>query len=386
MLRFVSGFDTFDPGKVRNKFNLWSGSFDQDILLPGRDGEGFAFCILNTAFGDANYTQGFPDAQILWGFHADFKVAKVGTGATFPTSVDWFRFGSSTAGVQLSLRVIAYLADGPYAGRLQIIDAGGNLIATSPTSITMDQWYTLEAKATFNSTSCLCEIRLNGAAWFTGGYSSGGPVDQLTFRWQAFGPPSLALDNLVYYDGQAGMNTFTGRLRVTSMLPVSDVRAGWAPVPGPSEYGMVNDFVGRAGGSDDGDLTYITPGGSLIDQLFNFARVDCFGKILGLAVNACMRPAGGFFPVRFLCQPAAILYTLGTLTPTSTDYRTLQAVAEASPASGATWIAGEINGSYFGVGAPAAALVRVTAVYLEVVTSLEDLPYECGIGPYSFGS
>lgn len=381
MLRKCDGFDLADAVNVKLKYLGYNASFDQNTLVAGRDGFGHGFAIVNTAFGFASYFDLFTMPASAWGWHCDIQIKQARFADT--TIYEWIASASTITPVQLVLRL-------QLDGRLRLVNGfNGATVATSVGALSLDTWYTFEVSATFGG-SGVCTVKVNGATFLSGaGFGDGGLPDTLGFRYETFGPPALELDNYVLWDNTDDSShfvapSFPGRLRVDSLLPTSDVIKPWAAVPGPNAYAMVNDDVGRAGGSPDGDSTYITPAGSTRTQFFNMAPSPCYGAVYGLALNACARPAGPAYPLNFRCQIGNTPFTLGSQTPPNSAYRTIQALAAFRPDNGDVWNDPTITDAYWGLSTNAAALARVTAFYLEKITSLTPQPFDCGSSSYSF--
>lgn len=373
MLRLCDGFDIVSADRVRQKYSGYNSTFDQSFVSPGRDSQN-CFIVLNTAFGEANYTAIF-DRQGVWGLHADVRISRAGTSNNINSPVTIFTIGDSLT-TSFSVRLLPTLL-------LELRNAVTNgLIATSTAPLIYEQWHTIELRATCGGTAYI-ELHLDGATVAAGntGLGGAGTPDRVTFRWQVFGPPSISIDNYVIYDGQPGdqFSNFTGRIRITSMLPTADVSTSWTPSSGGSCFAMVNDAVGRAGGAPDNDGTYITP--TAADQLFSVETPPCYGLIYALAVNVAARYQSSS-AVTALAQLAAGPRTLGTINAAAA-YSIQQVFSAVDPDVGGAWRDAVIASGWFGlrsvVGGP-----RVSALFLEKVVSLVPRPYDCGIGNYSY--
>lgn len=378
-LRFVDGFDPYTPGQVQNKYLAYSASFDQNVKRAGRDDAGESFVIINTAFGECNYLQQLTPESV-WGGHFDFQIQRLGTSANIET-VNFFRFKSTAigGGVQAQLRINAN-------GSIGILDRSGNQVAVSSAGlIVRDTWYTLEFYSTWGSSAQL-EVRINGGAWISGGFSSTAQPDQLGFRWERFGPPSFVIDNFVVYDGNTVDGIFApfGRVRVTTLRPTADARLVWAQSSGGTAWQMVHDSDLFLSQSPDGDSTYIAAPGSASPQLFSLEQGTCYGLVLGVALDVAMRPNGAAFPVRLLTQPRATPYTIADITPGFSSYKIYQGIMTNDPDNSQSWTNAAINGGYWGISTPSGGTPRVSAVHLEQVVSLEPNPFDCGAGSYSF--
>lgn len=370
MIRFVDGFDFCSVVGSEYKY-IVPPSFKQVFMRDGRAGPpSRCIEIANTAFGETDWTCNIPGAALSTaGFHMNLKI-----GPNRFMFCDWYVFGSV-----LAIRLLAN-------GHLQFLHVpSGTILDTTAAPLVLDQWYTAECKVVFG-TSGSAEMRLDQATVLSVPHFNFGAVaniSSVTHRWQVFGPPSLFVDDYVVWDGQPGnISDFIGPLRVTSLLPIDDAFLSWVPSSGAVAYAMVNDNLGRAGGSPDGSGTYITP--ATRAQLFDMQPPPCFGRNLAVVENIAMIPNGADRSVDGVVQLGAHLYTLGSPTTTGNVYRTYQAISEMSPDTGDYWTDVEIANGWWGVRAPATDPTRVTAFYLEKVTSLSNLPYNCGGGNYAY--
>lgn len=388
MIRFVDGFDVCEYNQVALKYEGYDQGFDQGFVTGGRDGAGNSMEILNTGFGEVSYTK-ILDPQSRWGFHADVQFA----GSHFAT-VDWYLIAAVDPGTGavvpiLTLRILP-------SGLMSIMQsATGVAIATTSTPITANAWHTIEFRCDFPGQAVL---KIDGTQAASGSVGSGVALpSRLTFRWQVFGPPSIIVDNYVIFDGQGSSFTdFLGRVRVTSLLPTADVQTAWTPSAGAGAYAKVNDAFGTPHGAPDGDWGYISPA-SAADQLFDVQPSPCFGLNFAVAANVCARPGSGDQSLSVICQLSRTRQVLGTVTFTPvgqvnpnadaalTNYFTQQVIAEENPDTGDVWIDAQITNAWFGLRALTANQpIRVSAFYLEKVTSLAGLPYTCGGGSYAF--
>jgi hypothetical protein len=83
--------------------------------------------------------------------------------------------------------------------------------------------------------------------------------------------------------------------------------------------------------------------------------------------------------------PVGTRYSLG-FNPALTNYSWTQCLTEANPDTARPWTDAQIQGAYWGLWKPTLAhtQVRVTQLYLEVLTSLQGA-YGCGGANYSYG-
>ena len=76
------------------------------------------------------------------------------------------------------------------------------------------------------------------------------------------------------------------------------------------------------------------------------------------------------------------LVNIGT-TVNNGGYHTAQQFIGLSPASGSWFTAAEIGGSLWGARTASPGL-RLTQMFLEIITSLRATPFDCGASSYSF--
>lgn len=383
-LRGVDGFDCCDYQQADVKYNSYFGTFNQGNIVPGRR-SGNALQILNTAFGESNWTVAL-GSQNTWGIHMDVSFAGF-------QAMEFFRISAGATTI-LALRT--------RPNGLIDIYARGVLAMTASQALIAGVWNTLELRIDVGAVN-RAELRYNGTAVAAGGVNWGSPTlipDRVSFRFAGF-PPGYTIDNYVIWDGQTTdpYSDFLGPVNVDTLLPVSDASApgAWTPSSGTTLWQMVADHQGISGGAPDGDLSYITPGPTY-DALFALSASPCIGKVLAVALNACSRPIIGNQTLQFLFQGTGPERNLGTVLtkPAGTwgapgsgipvalvNYATYQVLAALNPDTAAGWIDQEINNGSWGVGA-AGTPQRVSAVYLEKLTSMTPQPYNCGSGNYSF--
>lgn len=377
MIRFLDGVDLCS-GTLEVAFKYVTTGGGQGFPRSGRDGAGSSFAIVNTGFGVLRYAAAL-SAQPLLGFHADIMISREGTTNNITTPIELFQFADSV-GVLCSVRIHSDFHLDLYN------DSTAGIIASYASPLSLDTWYTLECKASFAGAGVT--LRLNGANVASGVASFARQADRVSWGWEHFGPPSLRIDNFVVWDGQtaAGDTTidFVGRCRVTSLLPQSDLATFWTPSTGLVAWNMVNDPVGKAVGNPapDSDTTYIAPAGS-IDQLFGIQNPECFGLNMALALNACARQTAAGQTLNLVGQLSGGLITFATLALT-TSYKTGQGLKALNPDTSDVWKDSQIANGSFGVEAGIGAPLRVTCFYLEKLTTLLAVPFDCGGGSYSF--
>jgi len=389
-LYFVDGFDLVDYDRAFLKYNGYVQGFNQGSIISGNGG-GNAIATFNSAFDPvgAQFSRIFGLVSTL-GIHMDYQQF----GGSSWGAYDWYTVtaGDGTVILKLHQRI---------DGLLDVIGPGG-LIATTIVPLNLGKWNNLVILLAFG-TSGSVSIFINGVQGFAVAAEpcnfGTDPPDRAQFFWDAgFGPPGIALDNYILYDGLANI----GPCHVDSMLPISDSPATvWIPgatspdVPSSQCWEMVNDSEGRfPGEGPDGDFTYVSAVATA-NQTFQMQRSPCYGVVLGVALNVCGRPLTGFSPQQFnfiailsagtQSVGTGILVSIGAIstTPQLADYQTVQACLPLSPATGQTWIDAEITNGNFGFGS-IEVKQRITAFNIEKITSLTPQPFNCGGASYSY--
>lgn len=370
---------TFDPAR---------GFFLQYSIAAPRDGgAGGSIWLFNTAFGEANFTS-ILDAQQRYGIHVDYCILNDGAGTSIP-DCEFYRIGTA-ARVLFALRQRT-------DGRIDIrtYSSGGTLTLLGTTSFAfpVNQFSTLEVRVKFG-TSGEWKVRADGNVVAMGTGVNFGLTfpDRHTFRFQGFGPPGLNLDNYVIWDDDSDVETWLGRCRVTTLLPIADAAPTWSRNGSGTLFGAVDDSPGA-----DGDTTYLTPPAISLDNLFQFAKSPCYGKVLAVAVNICGRPVSGTPSVgaivrekattNLILPEARLLDTGNTINLQQANlagYATYQAISAKSFETMAGWIDNQITNAFWGISSDNfTTFERVTQVYLEKLVDLTGLPFTCG-GPSNY--
>jgi hypothetical protein len=421
VLRLIDGWDAvFGNDQVQLKYPQSYITFLQQGGIaggaPGPVGSSATLdrgeYIFNTAFGEATFQRTF-DQQPTWTVAFDFQMGGVGSGNPYPI-MEFFRlsFGPKPAGIKLlSMTTTA-------AGLVNVTFYDGtsseNTLATftSSQALTPNQWKHMDITATFTGSGSF-SLRFFDAfsptvvAMSTGvGISGPYPMpDTVTpARWEGFGPPGVAIDNLVIYDGQNNGDGFVSptanpQQRITTVIPASDLpRGDWTPfIAAPTlSQDAVNPLRFNTPMSD---YDYATPNNANALQLFTFGSVPCYGQINAIALNYALKAVP---PISTLPQITAAIRELisinsaGVLTalnlfPSSIGsltrgYWIVQAIAAFSLQTGATWKANDLSQISIGmISDPLNTPERVSALFLEVLTDVSGLPYTCGgVANYSF--
>ena len=388
MLRAVRGFDCVSTDGAPLLFNGATGDDVQRAMVPGRDGNGFGLFLFNTAFGEVFFTINL-DAQATWFVHFDYANAVSGQTPNYA--------------VQKFLEIGAVYLQQRSDGKIDVFGPAG-LICTSSVAIpavaqdTAANYVGIELRVSSGSPGSV-ELRFDGTTVASGNTALPGMPSTITFHQQGFGPPGYIIDNLVIWDGQPGdqFTTFQGRMRVSTLVPTSDVVTNWSPNSGSNCFSRVDSVNGGVPNAGPfGDSSFIDPGAGDPDQLFTVSAPGCYGKIYAVAVSSCARPTSGSPTLNYLYVGSGGSHVVGTVHPAFVgrwntneplalkDYSIYQALVVNNPDTGAGWTDPQLTNGEFGVGAQATPTLRVSLFYVEKVVSLVPQPFDCGGGNYSY--
>ena len=367
-------------------FTGYSQGANQGVLVPGRNGFGQSVNCFNTQFSFAHFWDLF-EPQSTWGMHMDFVLSS--SGGNFPPGV-WYAM-SWSGGPVLQIRQ-------NINGTMSILNSTGAAIVSTTAAIPDAQYITLEVKATgLGTANGTVEMRWNQVTVAIATAIDWGPhaPDRLG-ALHTSGSPGTTYGNYLVWDGQPGdeFSDFTGPLRIDTLLPIADDTHGWTPSSGSECWLMCDDNPLSPGGSPNGDVNYISPG-STVDQLFTMAPANCFGRVMAVALTACARPTSGTPTLGLVFQgsgPERLLETFqvqavgildGSQPAATKDYFCYQTLLAINPDTGGGWTDQQISAASWGVEGNGIA-ARVTACFVEKVTSLIPQPFDCGNGPYVF--
>jgi hypothetical protein len=385
VLRFSDGFDMISgSGDVPIKYNGWLTGFFAGGILPGQ-GSPQALWMENSGGGVGQSFDVVIGTQDTIGAHMDYQP----TSPLF--SIEWLIFKNGGA------PILAFALNS-VTGQMKIFGPGGSLIGTTVYAFTAGVWANLQVLANFGTNGSVA-IYVNGANALS---QPSIPVNFGTLLPDRVGfcAQGYILDNYVVWDGQPGDffgNAMPGPMQIAPLPPTADVATNWVPnVSGDTCTQMVNDLVGVASGSPDGDLTVIFPGTQ--NQMFTMTAAQCFGLVLGVTMNTVIRAFESFDSVDFLINGMGGSGVVGGATinfPSYVNdpglgpnniglYQVYQITLGVSPNTGTQFTDAEINGDEWGFGCLPSYHLQVTQFYLEKITSLAGLPFNCGGGSYSF--
>lgn len=400
MLRGVDGWDLCQFEGAAIKYTYFANAAQGEVVAGRYAGR--SFWIFNTGFGEANWTRIF-DAQSTWWMGMNFRTLNEGGQVGTPV-VTWYRVGNGS-GSALQLRMNADQTMSVLQGSL-----GGSpntLVRTTDHVFTLNDWGFLELKVSVSGGTCSYELWLDGSLMLgTGGVltmagsfpCTAASIDRFTHRWEALGARGINLDDYYILDTVAGdgMVDRLGPVRVTGLQVTADASKGnWTPSTGTTLTPVEADVPVPGGQSPDGDLTYMSPGSAADVALFNLFTSPCFGRVLAVVLNACGRKVTGSPTFDAVVRSRTGLHQIGStqlafatpghyfnLPATMDDYFTYQKIMALSPDSGTYWTDREITTDAWGVRSTGSQ--RMTQIYLEKLTTLAAVPYDCGQASYGF--
>lgn len=367
------------------QYDILDGSWynGSAALVAGKSGPANSGPVGQAAFkwnGPGLFTRVF-EPQTSWYFGTDWQRAGAAGGAG---TNKWF-FLSAGSTVCIALQSESN-------GKLSIISGGtsangtGALLQQTTISFPIGTWagYLEFTASGFGLGNTLTyELWLDDVLLLTGTTSIADIPDRYTIGSQ--GDTGRIFDNQYICDGQgpAPWNGRLGPIRITSLSPNADLSGSWIPTPAAPTFQQVQDLPSDPHGSPDGDSTYASPDSIGGQQFFQVESSPCFGRVLGVAVNLCFRGTSGSASCQALLLQTGAPVLIGTPNVTGI-YHTAQAILQQSPATGTFLTDAEISSGFWGVATLTSFDLRVTQMFLEKITSLRSVPYNCGRGSYAY--
>lgn len=249
----------------------------------------------------------------------------------------------------------------------------GTLLATLTATFPTGAWKYIEVVSTQFDWAVYVDDVLDQS----GSYAF--PFTPTAFSWQKF---SFEIHDK---DDAYCATDRLGPVRVTGFGPSVQGAQQWARAGGSNNLSQIGEFGNLGSPVPDGDATYVSTSSGGAFDLYGFTAPGCFGRIIGLALNADGRLVSGTPPqLVLLAQKSGTQYPIGVTDPLDASYAMRQACCDVSPATGTFWTDREIASTQFGYQFSGATTARVTQFFLEKVTSLRAVPFKCGQGSYSF--
>ena len=380
MIRATFGFDTADTAALDLQWDILNGTwynFSTAIApgVPGPPNSGSAGQSAEKWFGVGMFTRVF-SAQTTWVVGFDWQLGNHG-----PNGLNQFLQLSYSGGVILSLEM-------QLSGAIAVKSGGGTngtgttvaMTSTPYLFTTTGVWLGyLELRCTGFGGAVNFSLWLNDVQILAGSAGFGINLpDRVTMGSQGSG--GMQYDNVYMLDGQgvAPLNDRLGPIRITSLIPASDAAGNWIITPSSFSY----RYQAVQEPPDVGATHYITPPLIHSIQSFSTQPSPCFGLVLGVMVNTTFRGSTGSTTCDAVYVNGATVVTIGS-SVVNGPFHNQQQFLSLSPASGTNFTDFEISGSLWGASS-ASPFLQLTQFWLEKITSLRNVPYNCGLGSYSF--
>lgn len=394
MIRGTIGFDRVDTFGIDQLFDdlhgttWYNGSNSIFAPAPGPDASGQS---VYKWFGPVRATRIF-DKQMFWCVGMNINNRYTNPGQLSPYYQQTFlQFSNAATACILS---VCFEADGTMSVRFGGTgnNGGGALAAKTTMVFSLSNWIYLEVRVSNFGSAARVQLWVNDVNVLSTTAATGADVPDrisLCALYNAAGAGTM-FDNVYMLDGQgpAPWNDRLGPVEISTVSPISDASGNWTStvngvVVSPPIYTAITDIPGvDSHGSPDGDYSYISPVALNTNQVFAFAGPLCYGLVLGVNVCQCFRGATGSTTSNAILIDGSTVYNLGG-NVVNGGYHTCQVFVGFSPATGTNWTDAEISGNLWGALTTSPGLM-LTQMYLEKITSLRDVPYNCGSGSYSF--
>lgn len=410
MLRFLDGFDhTGDPqaGWKYDEIQFRQSTIVNGRQAPGSPGGGYAYFIFNSGFTE-NVKTKFIGSTQTWIVGANIMVNAWSNHSGPLESLLFWRWesgASNSDGTNSHTQLVLGYDDN---GNFNFIVGGqgdrftsplGTVVATTSVpgpnyyQIPINTWQYIEFEISFGpSGSITMWVEDVQVAQFTG-LNLQRPLepvnpDRMSLIWDNLLTIGVTIDDWYIADNTGSFNnTQLGPSRVSIVFPNLDgIAEGFTRNTGTTNFSCVHD-PGGPGLGPDGTTTQVTGTGVL--DLYAVPAPACFGKILGLALNACANANGGSGTLDLVCRPLStpsLQFDLADGLALPTGYGNLsivQAISERFPETGQNWRDGDIGQALWGMRSSSGD-VSVTQVFVEKLTSLRRQTFDCGGGSYAY--
>jgi hypothetical protein len=392
MIRGTVGFDRVDTFGIDQLFDAMTGTWynGSNSILPGAPGPDTSGQSAYKWFGAIQATRIF-DKQTFWCVGMNVLGRYINTAQTSPYFQNTIlQFANSRTPCILS---VCFEADGTISVRYggTGVNGGGALAAATTRVFPLNTWIYLEVRVSGFGSGAQVQLWVNDVNVLGTTAASGPEVPDRISLCNLINSAGagVVFDNVYMLDGQgaAPWNDRLGPIEISTVSPNSDASGTWfSTVNGsyapPPIYTSITDIPGDPHGSPDDDYSFVSPLAITKKQYWTTTSPQCYGLILGVMVNQCFRGAMGSTTCDALLAQAGIATFIGT-SVVNGPYHTAQQFIGLSPATGINFTAGEVGGSFWGASTSSPGL-QLTQMYLEILTSLRNVPFNCGASSYSF--
>lgn len=327
MLLFVDSFDHYATGDFTKKYNTSAG------------------VTINFGRHSTNGVKVGIGGQLYKSFTNNYTTLIMG-GAVYVASFSntvIFAFTDNT-----TIQTCVFLNS---AGKLEIRRGESSILATSTQTLSLNTWYYVELKTTFNNTTGSATLMVNGEIWAsvenvdtqaTGNSSANGiKIGSTTQVSKEF-----YIDDLYVCDTSGTVaNNFLGDVRISALYPnANDTPIQWTP------YGVTNNYeaVDESPSNYDTDYNYTATSG--YNDIFQFSDLPvASGSIYGVQLLCLARKDdGGSRYLRLLYKPGTTIYNGTNVFSLSDTYTYVSEIKETNPDTGTNWTISDINSAKFG--------------------------------------
>lgn len=322
MLRHADSFDFYATAQLTLLYGASTGTI---AISAGNGRNGTAALSL----GGGAYVRKNFDAQATW---------IVAEGATFSAiaSADAILLAFFDSGTtQVDLRVTP-------TGELRVTRAGTSLGVTSGLGLVSGVWYHIGFKAVINNTTGSFEVWVNGVSKLSGSgldtqNTANASANQVHIQ-SGLPAGTTYVDDLYVLDGQAGLNSFQGDLKVTALFPsAAGDRTEWTPSAG-ANWQNVDEAA------PDSDTTYNSS--STAAQADLYAMGDITGSPTIKAVDVLLfvrKDDAGSRTVETRIKTNTVEYGGADVSVGDTYAYVCRTLYENNPQSGVAWTVAEVN-------------------------------------------
>jgi hypothetical protein len=324
-LLFMDSFDHYTTAFADEKYTSVS-----NFTISAGNGRNSTSSCRFTSAGNASKTLGVNASTLIAGFA--FKASTLIAG----TLIDFQ--DSSTVQAQLYLN-----SD----GTLAIRRGASTTLGTSSNSIATGQYYYIEVKIAFNSSTGTAEIKVNGVSWLSlTGQNTISTANAYANVARILGINAATRDFDDYYvcDSQGSVNKdFLGDVRIEAILPTgAGSSAEWTPSTG-SNYENVDDSYP----DDDSTYNYTTASGN-IDTFAFGDLVTTSGGIYAVQLNIYARKTDAGTKLLRGVYTRSSENVLDNQFSLNTTYAYFRQILEEDPDADDVWTIANVNSAEWG--------------------------------------